>query len=94
MSDKSIKSPFVKFTYTVLGLNGLPEVKSWIINITNIVSIQCSTNKELKIYLSNNQIVNVNLGKDYNSNNVMDEILKLKATGLDYNVYKINNYKH
>ena len=70
MSDKSIKSPFVKFTYTVLGLNGLPEVKSWIINITNIVSIKCTTNKELKIYLSNNQIVNVNLGKDYNSNNV------------------------
>jgi len=94
MSDKSIKSPFVKFTYTVLGPNGLPEIKSWIINITNIVSIQCSTNKELKIYLSNNQIVNVNLGKDYDSNKVMDEILKLKATGLDYNVYKINNYKH
>ena len=94
MSDKSIKSPFVKFTYTVLDLNGLPEIKSWIINITNIVSIQCITNDEMKIYLSNNQIVNVNLGKDYNSNKVMDEILKLKATGLDYNVYKINNYKH
>ena len=94
MSDKSIKSPFVKFTYTVLGRNDLPEIKSWIINVTNIVSIHSSSNKDMEIYLSNNQIVNINLGKDYNSNKVMDEILKLKAVGLDYNVYKINNYKH
>ena len=87
-------SPFVKFTYTVLGRNGLPEIKSWVINITNIVSIQCSSNKDIEIYLSNNQVININLGKDSNSNKIMDEILKLKAVGVDYNVYKINNYKH
>ena len=67
MSDKSIKSPFVKFTYTVLGPNGLPEIKSWIINI--------------------------NIGKDNNADKVMNEILELRATGVDYSVYKINSCK-
>jgi len=94
MSDKSTNSPFVKFTYTVLSPNGLPEIKSWLVNIISIVSIEAPSNKELKLYLNNNQIINVNLGKDYDSNRVMDEILKLKAVGLDYNVYKINKYKH
>ena len=94
MSDKSTNSPFVKFTYTVLGPNGLPEIKSWIINIASIVSIESPSNKEIKLFLSNKQIINVNLGKDYDSNLVMNEILKLKAAGLDYNVYKINKYKH
>ena len=94
MSDKSINSPFVKFTYTVLGPSGLPEIKSWIINISSIISIEAPSNKELKFYLSNNQVINVNLGKENDSDKVMNEILKLKAVGIDYNVYKINIYKH
>ena len=93
MSDKSINSPFVKFTYTVIGPNSLPEIKSWIININSIISIETLSNQEVKIFLSNRQIVNVNIGKDNNADKIMNEILKLKATGVDYNVYKINSYK-
>ena len=93
MSDKSINSPFVKFTYTVIGSNSLPEIKSWIININSIISIETLSNQEVKIFLSNRQIVNVNIGKDNNADKIMNEILKLKATGVDYNVYKINSYK-
>ena len=93
MADKSINSPFIKFTYTILNPDGTPNVKSLIIHISSIVSIESVSNHDMKFVLSNNQVININIGKDNNAEKLMNEILKLEATGINYSVYKINSCK-
>ncbi len=93
MSDDSINSPFVKFTYTILNPDGTPNVKSLIIHISSIVTIESLSTHDMKFILTNNQVININIGKDHSAEQLMNEILKLKATGVDYNVYKINSCK-
>ena len=86
-------SPFVKFTYTILDLDGLPQQKSWLLNLSYVVSIESGNNNDVKVYMSNNQIIVIELGRDYTATIVMNEILDLSAEGLDYNVYKINSFE-
>ena len=85
-------SPFVKFTYTILDPDGLPQKKSWLMNLSYVISIESGNNNDLKIFLSNDQTIEIELGRDYNSFDLMNEILDLSAEGLDYNVYKINAF--
>ena len=73
MSDSY--SPFVKFTYTILDLEGLPQQKSWLLNLSYVISIESGNNNDLKIFLNNNQIIEVELGRDYNAATLMNEIL-------------------
>ena len=85
-------SPFVKFTYTILDPDGLPQKKSWLMNLSYVISIESGNNNDLKIFPSNDQTIEIELGRDYNSFDLMNEILDLSAEGLDYNVYKINAF--
>ena len=93
MQNNSTNSPFVKFTYTILNPDGTPNVKSLIIHISSIVTIESLSKHDMKFILTNNQVININIGKDNNADKVMNEILELKATGVDYSVYKINSCK-
>jgi len=86
-------SPFVKFTYTILDPDGLPQQKSWLINLSYVVSIESGNNNDLKLFMSNDQVIIVELGHDYVSSEVMAEILDFSAEGLDYSVYKINSFE-
>ena len=86
-------SPFVKFTYTVLDLDGRPQKKSWMLNLSYIVSVELGNSNDLKIYMENEQIVTIELGRDYNASKLLNELLDLSAEGLDYNVYKINSFE-
>ena len=86
-------SPFVKFTYTVLDLDGRPQKKSWMLNLSYIVSVESGNANDLKIYMANDQIVTIELGRDYDASKLLDELLDLSAEGLDYNVYKINSFE-
>ena len=87
MSD----SPFVKFTYTILDLDGHPQNKSWLLNLTYVVSVESGNSNDIKVYMANDQVVTVELGKDYDASHLLDELLDLSAEGLDYSVYKINS---
>ena len=42
--------------------------------------------------MSNNQIINIELGRDYKAAELIDEILDLSAEGVDYNVYNISSF--
>ena len=86
-------SPFVKFTYTVLDLDGCPQKKSWMLNLSYIVSVELGNSNDLKIYMENEQIITIELGRDYDASKLLDELLDLSAEGLDYNVYKINSFE-
>ena len=86
-------SPFVKFTYTVLDLDGRPQKKSWILNLSYIVSVESGNSNDLKIYMANEQIVTIEMGRDYDASKLLNELLDLSAEGLDYNVYKINSFE-
>tara|TARA_Y100000996_G_scaffold415170_1_gene408525 strand:+ start:1038 stop:1322 length:285 start_codon:yes stop_codon:yes gene_type:complete len=86
-------SPFVKFTYTVLDLDGHPQKKSWMLNLSYIVSIESGNDNDLKINMANDQIVTIELGRDYDASKLLDELLDMSAEGLDYNVYKINSFE-
>ena len=86
-------SPFVRFTYTILDLDGRPEKKSWMLNLSYIVSVESGTSNDLKIYMANDQVVTIELGRDYDASRLLDELLDLSAEGLDYNVYKINSFE-
>ena len=86
-------SPFVKFTYTILDLDGRPQKKSWMLNLSYIVSVESGNSNDLKIYMENEQIVTIELGRDYDASKLLDELLDLSAEGLDYNVYKINSFE-
>ena len=86
-------SPFVRFTYTVLDLDGRPQKKSWMLNLSYIVSVESGNSNDLKIYMANEQIITIELGRDYDASKLLDELLDLSAEGLDYNVYKINSFE-
>ena len=86
-------SPFVKFTYTVLDLDGCPQKKSWMLNLSYIVSVESGNSNDLKIYMANEQVVTIELGRDYDASKLLNELLDLSAEGLNYNVYKINSFE-
>ena len=86
-------SPFVRFTYTVLDLDGCPQKKSWMLNLSYIVNVESGNANDLKIYMANDQVVTIELGRDYDASRLLDELLDLSAEGLDYNVYKINSFE-
>ena len=86
-------SPFVKFTYTVLDLDGRPQEKSWMLNLSYIVSVESGNSNDLKIYMANEQVVTIEMGRDYDASKLLNELLDLSAEGLDYNVYKINSFE-
>ena len=86
-------SPFVKFTYTVLDLDGRPQKKSWMLNLSYIVSVASGNANDLKVYMANDQVVSIELGRDYDASKLLDELLDLSVEGLDYNVYKINSFE-
>ena len=84
-------SPYVKFTYTLIGLNGNPQEKSYMLNLSYIVSIESISNHEIKITMSNGKVVFIDLGLNNKASVVMDDILDLTAVGSDYNVYNISS---
>ena len=86
-------SPFVKFTYTLLDSDGHPQQKSWMLNLSYIVSVESGNSNDLKIYMANEQVVTIELGRDYDASKLLNELLDLSAEGLDYNVYKINGFE-
>ena len=86
-------SPFVKFTYTLLSPDGRLEKKSWMLNLSYIVSVESGSSNNLKIYMANEQVVTIELGRDYDASKLLNELLDLSAEGLDYNVYKINGFE-
>ncbi len=87
-----IINPMVKFSYTILNPDGAPDQKSWIINLSYIIAIEATGQNDLKLYLSNDQIISIELGTDLSNSDVMEEILSTKAVGNDYSVYRINAY--
>ena len=87
----SSNSPYTKFTYTLVGLKGEPEEKSFILNLNYVISIESTSNHELKIVLINNKVIIIDLGSNGLASDVMDDILDLSAVGSDYNVYNISS---
>ena len=86
-------SPFVRFTYTILDLDGRPQKKSWMLNLSYIVSVESGNSNDLKISMANDQVGTIELGRDYDASKLLDALLDLSAEGLDYNVYKINSFE-
>lgn len=86
-----LNTPYVKFTYTLIGLKGEPQEKSYMLNLSYIVTIESITNYEIKITMSNGKIVLIDLGLNNKASIVMDDILDLTAVGSDYNVYNISS---
>ena len=43
--------------------------------------------------MTNDQVITIELGRDYESPKLLDELLDFSAEGLDYNVYKINSFE-
>ena len=84
-------SPFVKFTYTIVDPNGVPQQKSYLLNLNFIVNVETGNNNDIKIFMSNNHIINIDVGKDYQVSTLLSEILDLSAEGADYNVYNISS---
>ena len=68
-------SPFVKFTYTVLDLEGRPQKKSWMLNLSYIVSVESGNSNDLKIYMANEQVITIELGRDYDASKLLEELL-------------------
>ena len=86
-------SPFVRFTYTLLDPDGSPKKKSWLLNLSYVISIESGNANDIKIYMTNNQIITIELGRDYEASKLLDELLDCSAEGIDYNVYKINSFE-
>ena len=86
-----INSPYIKFTYTLVGLDGEPEEKSYMLNLSYIISIESTSNHELKITMHNDKNILIHLGLNNRASLIMDDILDLSAIGADYNVYKISS---
>jgi hypothetical protein len=87
------KSQFVKFTYTILNPHGIPQSKSWIINLQHVVSVEATAGNDIKIFLNTNQIIFVSLGQEIDVEEVMEDILSLSAKGHNYSVYKIDSFE-
>ena len=86
-----INSPYIKFTYTLVGLDGEPEEKSYMLNLSYIISIESTSNHELKITMHNDKNILIDLGLNNRASLIMDDILDLSAIGADYNVYNISS---
>lgn len=86
-------SKFVKFTYTILNPNGLPQSKSWIINLNFVISVEATAANDLRIILSNNQIISIDLGREVDASEIMNEFLSMSAEGKNYSVYKIDSFE-
>ena len=86
-----INSPYIKFTYTLVGLDGEPEEKSYLLNLSYIISIESTSNHELKIIMHNDKNILIDLGLNNRASLIMDDILDLSAIGSDYNVYNISS---
>ena len=86
-----INSPYIKFTYTLVGLDGEPEEKSYMLNLSYIISIESISNHELKITMHHDKNILIDLGLNNRASLIMDDILDLSAIGSDYNVYKISS---
>ena len=86
-------SKFVKFTYTILDHQGIPQSKSWIINLNYVISVETTAANDLRIILTNNQIISIDVGREIDANEVMDEILSMSAEGKNYSVYKIDSFE-
>ena len=86
-----INSPYIKFTYTLVGLDGEPEEKSYMLNLSYIISIESISNHELKITMYNDKNILIDLGLNNRASLIMDDILDLSAIGADYNVYNISS---
>ena len=84
---------FVKFTYTILNPRGIPQSKSWIINLYHVVSVEATQENDLKIFLNNNQMISISLGREIDVEEVMEDILSLTAEGKNYSVYKIDSFE-
>ena len=84
-------SPYVKFTYTLVGLDGEPEEKSYMLNLSYIISIESTSNHQLKIIMYNNKNILIDLGLNNRASLIMDDILDLTAVGSDYSVYNISS---
>ena len=84
-------SPYTKFTYTLVGRKGEPQEKSFVLNLNYVISIESTSNHELKIVMINNKIILIDLGVSNKASEVMDDILDLSAVGSDYNVYNISS---
>ena len=87
----STNSPYTKFTYTLVGIEGEPQEKSFVLNLNYVISIESISNHELKIVMVNNKIIMIDLGNTNKASSVMDDILDLSAVGSDYNVYNISS---
>lgn len=87
----STNSPYTKFTYTLVGVEGEPQEKSFVLNLNYVISIESTSNHELKIVMVNNKIIIIDLGNTNKASSVMDDILDLSAVGSDYNVYNISS---
>ena len=86
-----INSPYIKFTYTLVGLDGEPEEKSYMLNLSYIISIESISNHELKITMYKDKNILIDLGLNNRASLIMDDILDLSAIGSDYNVYNISS---
>ena len=60
-------------------------------DLSYIVSIESTSNHDLKIIMNNNKVILIDLGSNNKASDVMDDILDLTATGSDYNVYNISS---
>ena len=87
----NINSSYTKFTYTLVGIDGQPQEKSFMLNLSYVVSIECTSNHELKIIMNNGKIILIDLGPENKASTVMDDILDLSAVGSDYSVYNISS---
>ena len=84
---------FVKFTYTILNPQGIPQSKSWIINLHHVVSVEATQENDLKIFLNNNQMISISLGREIDVEEVMGNIIFLTAEEKKYSVYKIDSFE-
>ena len=84
-------SPYIKFTYTLVGIDGEPEEKSYMLNLSYIISIESTSNHHLKIIMYNNKSILIDLGLNNKASIIMDDILDLSAVGSDYSVYNISS---
>ena len=89
----SANSPYTKFTYTLVGRKGEPQEKSFLLNLNYVISIESTSNHELKIIMVNNKVILIDLGVSNKASSIMDDMLDLSAVGSDYNVYNISSIK-
>ena len=61
------------------------------LNLSYIVSIESVSNHKIKISMSNDKSILIDLGLNNKASTIIDNILDLSAVGSDYNVYNISS---